>query len=168
MNIFKISLNYLTGGILLGILNIILFALTGKPWRITTGFLLWGAWIIKAFGGQPENWEYFKDLQLVEGLNDSFFTNNLSLLALGMVCGSLLAVLLASHFKMKKIKSWRYFITALLGGIIMGYGTRIAFGCNIGAFFSAIPSMSLHGWVFGIFIFVGAWIGCKILVRFLV
>ena len=32
----------------------------------------------------------------------------------------------------------------------MGYGTRLSFGCNVGAYFSAIPSFSLHGWIFRI------------------
>jgi uncharacterized membrane protein YedE/YeeE len=29
----------------------------------------------------------------------------------------------------------------------MGYGARLAFGCNIGALFSGIASGSLHGWL---------------------
>ena len=29
----------------------------------------------------------------------------------------------------------------------MGYGARLAFGCNIGAFFSGVASTSLHGWL---------------------
>ena len=32
----------------------------------------------------------------------------------------------------------------------MGYGARLAMGCNIGGFFSAIPSLALNGWVFGL------------------
>ncbi|WDC85116.1 YeeE/YedE thiosulfate transporter family protein [Caloramator sp. mosi_1] len=48
----------------------------------------------------------------------------------------------------------------------MGYGARISFGCNIGALFSGVASMSLHGWVFMVFIFVGAFIGSKLLVKY--
>jgi uncharacterized membrane protein YedE/YeeE len=29
----------------------------------------------------------------------------------------------------------------------MGYGSLLAFGCNVGAFFSGIASISLHGWL---------------------
>ena len=39
---------------------------------------------------------------------------------------------------------------AIVGGLIMGYGSVIAFGCNIGALFSGIASGSLHGWLWGI------------------
>jgi len=35
----------------------------------------------------------------------------------------------------------------VIGGLLLGYGSRIAFGCNIGAFFSGVASTSLHGWV---------------------
>jgi uncharacterized membrane protein YedE/YeeE len=48
----------------------------------------------------------------------------------------------------------------------MGYGARIAFGCNIGALFSGIASLSLSGWVFAAFMFVGAIIGSKLLVKY--
>src|SRR5439155_1106012 len=34
-----------------------------------------------------------------------------------------------------------------IGGLMLGYGARIAYGCNIGAFFSGIASGSVHGWI---------------------
>ena len=34
---------------------------------------------------------------------------------------------------------------AVIGGLLLGYGARLAFGCNIGAFFSGVVSGSLHG-----------------------
>ncbi|MCL6594490.1 MAG: MFS transporter [Alicyclobacillus sp.] len=53
---------------------------------------------------------------------------------------------------------WRMVVGLLLGGILMGYGARIAFGCNIGAYFSGIATFSLHGWEW----FIGAMIGSVI------
>ena len=41
----------------------------------------------------------------------------------------------------------------------MGYGARIAFGCNIGAFFSGIASFSLHGWEWFLFALMGSLVG---------
>ena len=38
-------------------------------------------------------------------------------------------------------------------------------GCTIGAFFSSIPSLAVNGWVFAIFLAVGAWIGVRIIQR---
>jgi len=160
--------SYLTGAILLAILNTLLFAVMHTPWQITTAITYWAAWILKFFGGTPENWHYFANsASRSEGLSQHFLSNNLSLMNLGVILGALLAVLIASQFRVKKIKSPKQIIAALLGGIIMGYGTRIALGCNIGAFFSAIPSLSLSGWVWGISAFIGAWIGSKLLIKYL-
>jgi len=51
---------------------------------------------------------------------------------------------------------------------LMGYGARLALGCNIGAFFSSIASLSLSGWVFGLFMFLGSIVGSKLIIRFFI
>jgi len=38
-------------------------------------------------------------------------------------------------------------------------------GCTIGAFFSAIPSLAVNGWVFALFLGAGAWIGTQMIQR---
>jgi hypothetical protein len=53
-------------------------------------------------------------------------------------------------------------LAAILGGLLMGYGARLAFGCNIGAFFSGVASFSLHGWLWIVFALLGTWIGVKL------
>ncbi len=163
--VIKNAWSYWTGAVLLAVLNISLFILAGKPWGITGAFANWGAWIYKAVGGHPENWSYFQSGSHAESFGQSFLTNGLSIQNLGIILGALLATLLASQFKLKKLKSWKQVAAAVLGGLLMGYGARIAFGCNIGALFSGIASMSLHGWVYLVFIFLGAWIGSKLLVK---
>ncbi len=163
--VIKDAWSYWTGAILLAVLNISLFSLAGRPWGITGAFANWGAWAYQAVGGHPENWVYFEPASRANALGQSLLTNGTSVQNIGIIFGALLAVLLASQFKIKKVKSWKQVAAAVLGGLLMGYGARIAFGCNIGAFFSAIASMSLHGWVFAVFIFIGAWIGSKLLVK---
>jgi len=77
--------------------------------------------------------------------------------------GVTLAAALAAEFRVKKVKSTRQLVFGLAGGFLMGYGARLALGCNIGAFVNGIASQSLHGWVFGLFLLVGAWVGCLLL-----
>lgn len=84
----------------------------------------------------------------------------------GIILGALAATLFASEFKLKKIKSKKQVVAAVLGGLLMGYGARLANGCNIGALFTAIASLSLSGWIFGLFLLVGAFIGSKLLAKF--
>ncbi|MCT4620265.1 MAG: YeeE/YedE thiosulfate transporter family protein [Marinisporobacter sp.] len=161
---------YWVGGILLGLLNVILLAMSGISWQITSGFLLWGVGILEWVGLEPLTWEYFEHFQhYYEPVltKHNVFLNQYTILNVGVIVGALIATLLASQFKWKKIKNRKQLVFALLGGIIMGYGTRLAVGCNIGAFFSGIPSFSLHAWIFGIFAILGGWVGSKILIRFL-
>ncbi|MBM7615174.1 YeeE/YedE thiosulfate transporter family protein [Alkaliphilus hydrothermalis] len=166
--IFKNPWSYRTGAVMLATLNILLFYKTGRMWRVTNGIVSIGAYILEKIGLEPSKWYYFttyKNIDIKTG--ETFLSNPYILLNLAIILGALISVLLASEFKWKKIKSKKQFGFALLGGIMMGYGTRLSFGCNIGGYFSAIPSFSLHGWVFALFMFVGAWVGSKILVKFL-
>ncbi len=85
---------------------------------------------------------------------------------LGIIVGALVATLFASQFKFKKIKSLKQVLAAILGGLLMGYGARLAGGCNIGALFTAIASLSLSGFVFALFLLAGAFIGSKLLAKY--
>ena len=53
-------------------------------------------------------------------------------------------------------------MAAVIGGLVMGYGARLAYGCNIGAFFSGIASTSLHGWLWIAAALPGNWVGIKL------
>lgn len=50
----------------------------------------------------------------------------------------------------------------VIGGLMLGYGARLAFGCNIGAYFGGIASGSLHGWVWLVAAFAGNMLGVKL------
>ncbi|RXI75866.1 YeeE/YedE family protein [Clostridium tetani] len=162
---------YWVAGILLGLMNVILLGTIRISWQITSGFLLWGIGILQWFGLEPLNWEYFKYFKSYYQpviLYENVFINQYTILNLGVLIGSLIATLLVSQFKWKRIKSKKQFIMALIGGVMMGYGTRLAVGCNIGAFFSGIPSFSLHAWIFGVFAMLGTWVGVKILTKYFI
>jgi hypothetical protein len=53
-------------------------------------------------------------------------------------------------------------IAAVAGGLLMGYGARIGFGCTIGALLSGIASTSLHGWLWFAAVLPGTWIGARL------
>ncbi|WP_323156290.1 YeeE/YedE thiosulfate transporter family protein, partial [Pseudomonas oryzihabitans] len=56
----------------------------------------------------------------------------------------------------------RSLIAAVLGGLLLGYGARLAYGCNIGAYFSGIASGSLHGWLWLVAAFAGNSLGVRL------
>lgn len=157
---------YVTGAVLLSLFQIVTLATTGNPWGVSGVFANWGAWIYEAFGGSVDKWYYFSSEGAQSTLKNGLLNHPDSWRNIGIIAGALLAVLLASQFKFKKLKSKKQIIAAILGGLIMGYGARIAFGCNIGALYSGIASLSLSGWVFAMAIFSGAIVGSKLLVKF--
>lgn len=162
----KNAWTYLTGAILLSLFQIVTLASTNDAWGVTGPFANWGAWMYQAIGGSVEKWYYFSSESAQQTLANGFLNDPGSIRNLGIIFGALLATLLASQFKIKKIKSARQVIAAILGGLLMGYGARISFGCNIGAFFSGISSLSLSGWVFALFLFLGAMVGSKLLTKY--
>ncbi len=159
--------SYLWGALALALLNVLLFLTTGKPWRITTGFLYWASGILELLGANPSSWYYYSVYDQALSQGETFFYNSYTFLNLSLILGALTSALLSSEFKWKRIKTPKQGAWAFAGGILMGYGTRLSFGCNIGSYFSAIPSFSLHGWIFGLFMFLGAFIGVRLLKRYL-
>lgn len=47
-------------------------------------------------------------------------------------------------------------------GVLMGYGARIANGCNIGAYFSGVASFSLAGWAWAALALGGTLVGVRL------
>jgi uncharacterized protein len=165
--VLKAPWPYWVAAIVLSLLNISLLILTGSPWRVTSGFLYWGMWILEKLGYNDFTGSYFA---LHGGLagGETFLVNSVSILNAAVLLGALLSVLISSEFKWRRIKNPKQVGFAIFGGLLMGYGARLAFGCNIGAFFSAIPSFSLHGWVFALSMGAGGVIGSRIMMRYMV
>jgi uncharacterized membrane protein YedE/YeeE len=81
---------------------------------------------------------------------------------MGLVLGALLGAGLSGGFAPILRLPARAVAAAVLGGLLMGYGARLAFGCNIGALFSGIASGSAHGWVWLAAALAGSYIGLKL------
>jgi uncharacterized membrane protein YedE/YeeE len=55
---------------------------------------------------------------------------------------------------------------AAIGGILMGIGARLGFGCNIGAFLAGTASGSVHGWIWFAMAMAGSALGIRFRARF--
>ena len=53
-------------------------------------------------------------------------------------------------------------LMAVTGGLLLGYGARLGFGCNIGAMVGGITSGSLHGWLWMLAAFCGGIVGVNV------
>jgi len=150
-----------------GVIGLTLFGfitllMAGYPWSITFAFGLWGAKIWSGLGGDVANWAYWSGGYPAKALNQSVLADITSIMNFGIILGAMLAAALAGKYAPEgKIKSKRV-LTAVIGGLLLGYGARLAFGCNIGALLGGIASGSLHGWLWLIAAFIGGVVGVKI------
>jgi uncharacterized membrane protein YedE/YeeE len=152
------------GGATLGLLNILSYD-AHMPWRIVGELSRWanGAAASVGLGSGPlQGTQELAGCTLTVG--GGVFTHGL-LLNVGLVGGSLIAALLAHEFKLRVPRNRVRYLQSLGGGLVMGYGAGIALGCTVGAFFSAIPSLALNGWLFALALAAGASIGLKVIER---
>lgn len=164
--LMKEPITYVAGAVLLAVFQIAHFSIFQHGWGVSTTFAHWGAWLFQAMGGNVNHWSFFADEKTQATLANGLIQDGGTIRNLGIILGALIATLYASQFKIKKIKSIKQIIAAVIGGLLMGYGARMAMGCNIGALFTSIASFSLSGWIFGAFLLVGAFFGSKLLAKY--
>lgn len=146
-------------GVLLALLNVATLLLAGHPWSVTFGFGLWGAKAAQVAGIPVETWEFWNWPGPQRALSSSVLADTVSVMNFGIILGAGLAASLAGKFAPKVAVPFLSMLAAVIGGILMGYGARLSFGCNIGALFSGIASGSLHGWLWFAAAFAGSWVG---------
>jgi len=146
----------------LTVFGLVTLLMAGYPWSITFAFGLWGAKIWSALGGDVASWAYWSGGYPAKALNQSVLADITSVMNFGIILGAMLAAALAGKYAPEgKLKFKRVF-TAVIGGLLLGYGARLAFGCNIGALLGGIASGSLHGWLWLVAAFIGGIVGVKI------
>lgn len=150
------------GAVALAVLNFATLSLAGRPWGITSAFALWGAKGAQAIGIDPTGWAYWQMPGNAKALAESVFADVTSVMDFGIIAGAMLAAALAGRFAPSFDIPLRSVLAAVIGGLLLGYGARIAYGCNIGAYFSGIASGSLHGWLWAVAAFAGNIVGVKL------
>jgi uncharacterized membrane protein YedE/YeeE len=145
------------GGVALVLLNFVTLALAGRPWGITSAFALWGAKTYDLLGGDAASWAYWakQSKALAAPLREDVTT----VMDIGLMLGALAAASLAGKFAPVWKLPARSLAGAVVGGLLLGFGARLAYGCNIGAYFSGILSGSLHAWLWLPAAFVGSALG---------
>lgn len=150
------------GAIGLAVLNGATLFFSGSPWGITFAFALWGSKILQVFGVDVAHWAYWMVPKNAAALNSSVLLDKTSVMDFGIILGALIASAAAGAFVLHRRIPWKLALGAVLGGILMGYGARLAGGCNIGAYFSGIASFSLHGWLWGVLAIAGTYAGLRL------
>jgi uncharacterized membrane protein YedE/YeeE len=152
----------LAGAVALAIGNFATLYLAGRPWGITSAFALWGSKLYAAAGADVASWGYWQGSARAAALQQSVFADVTSVMDFGIVLGAFTAAGLAGKFSPTWRVPLRSLVAAVVGGLLLGYGARLAYGCNIGAYFSGIASGSLHGWVWLVAAFTGSILGTRL------
>ena len=142
--------------------NVATLLVAGRPWGVTSAFALWGSKLLMALGVDVASWPYWQPAARAVDLHRSVLFDVTSVMDVGIMLGALAAAALAGRFAPRWQVPARSLVAAVLGGLLLGYGARIAFGCNIGAFFSGVASTSLHGWVWLAAGFAGNIVGTRL------
>lgn len=148
------------GALGLAAVSIATLALLGRPWGITSAFTLWGAKAAALAEIDVASWPYWQNR--TGWLERTVLSDATSVMNFGIIGGALLAANLAGKFSPTRQLSWSDAGTAILGGLCMGYGARIAYGCNIGAYLGGMISGSLHGFAWMLAALVGSAIALRL------
>ncbi|MEQ8356511.1 MAG: YeeE/YedE family protein [Kiloniellaceae bacterium] len=147
------------GAVGLAVLNAVTLVSAGHPWNVSFGYTLWGGKLAAAAGFDLSGVAFWSWPYPSRALAGSVFAETTSVMNFGILAGAFLAAGLAGKFNPAWRLPWRQVVAAALGGLLMGYGARLAFGCNVGAFFSGIASGSLHGWLWFVAGLAGSFLG---------
>ncbi|KIU43767.1 membrane protein [Pseudomonas putida] len=150
------------GAIGLALLNYTTLALAGRPWGITSAFALWGAKTLSGLGVDVGSWAFWQMPGNAKALAAPLWEDVTTVMDIGIVLGALLAAGLAGRFAPSLRIPMRSLLAAVIGGLLLGYGSRLAYGCNIGAYFSGIASGSVHGWLWLVAAYAGNVVGVRI------
>ena len=135
--------------VLVATLNVFLFAFD-RPWTASDGLRNWGDWVLTGVGL----------VRRTDLLPPWLYSG--SLLNLGVILGGAIAALLSREFAIRVPPSPEL-AKGAAGGLLMGVGAVLAFGCNVGGFFSATSALSLAGLGMMLGLGAGAFLGLRYL-----
>ncbi len=161
-NIFRGPWPLMLSGIVLALLNLATLLIAGHPWSITWAFSLWPAKAAMAIGWDPTTNPFWNGGFQQWSLSRPVLADTTSVMDIAIMLGALVAASLAGKAGALRRLPLASLVPIIIGGLLMGYGARLAYGCNIGAFFSGVASTSLHGWVWILLAVPGNIVGVRL------
>lgn len=168
--------------LILSLVGTISYMVIGMPLGITTAYAKIGGWLESLI--LPDHFEtlaYFSltPLNYRNPLNGKPMTGGpgpvIDAIALiqfpviaGIVGGSAFSAIILKELKIHVKLPLRQYISAAVGGIIMGLASRMAPACNIWHFFGGLPVMAIQSILFLAGIIPGAWLGGVILSKIVI
>ena len=160
----NIPAKYLLAAVVVAALAVANLIIAGQPWGVVYGLGLWVAKLVSALGGDLSGSVFWAAAESMQRVNGSVLLDYTSLTNMGILCGAFFVASWRSGGLSQKLPRLplRAWASVLVAGFLLGYTSRLAFGCNVGAFFSGISTGSLHGWVWFVAAFGGSMIGVRL------
>ncbi len=147
--IFDRNWPFWVGGVLVALLGILAFA-WGRPWGVAGGLRVWGDWLFYGIG-------------LYERApGHALFLSDPAILTWGLLFGAFGSALLSRQFALQMAPNWEL-LKGFVGGSLMGIGSVLSGGCNVGGFYTALAAGSVSGFAMMLGLLIGALIGLKYL-----
>lgn len=153
---------WLLGALALAALAALNLLIAGQPWGVVYGFGLWAAKAAQALGlFDPAANAFWSQPGNLQRLAQTLLLDVTSITNIGILAGALWVASRADQTRATPLTRQQWAV-GLLAGFVMGYSSRLAFGCNIGALLSGISTGSLHGWIWLPMAFAGTLIGIRV------
>jgi len=151
------------GAVLLAVFAVLNLVIAGQPWGIVYGLGLWGAKVASALGMDLASNAFWGRAAQQAHIHASVLTDVTSITNFGLLAGAMIAATWRGNAcpppEAQRASQW---IAAIVAGVALGYSSRLAFGCNVGAYFSGISTGSLHGWIWFAAAFAGSLVGVRL------
>jgi len=153
------------GGLIIGLLAAAVLLRT-EPLGVTSELTRAARFLGNHFSLLPERME---GLDTIRGCAsrpaEGLFSRGLLFIS-ALVLGSLGSALMSNEFEWER-PSFSGAFLALAGGVLLGWGAMVSFGCTVGTLLSGIHASSLSGWLFGAAVVGGILLGLPVRRRFL-
>ncbi len=153
---------WFVGAVALAVLATLNLVIAGQPWGVVYGFGLWAAKAATALGAfDPMANAFWSQAGNAQRLTQTVLLDVTSITNIGILGGALW-VAARDGGEAARPLTGRQWMVGLAAGFVMGYSSRLAFGCNVGAMLSGISTGSLHGWIWVPMAFAGTLIGVRV------
>ncbi len=150
------------GAIVMAIFAVLNLIVAGQPWGVVYGLGLWGAKLATWLGADLTANAYWGRAVQQAHIESSLLTDVTSVTNLGLFAGALIVANLRGAARPETRATGKQWFAAVVAGLLLGYSARLAFGCNVGAYFAGISTGSAHGWVWFALAFAGSLVGVRV------
>jgi uncharacterized protein len=156
---------WVVGAIFLAIFATLNLLIAGQPWGVVYGFGLWAAKLAQGLGvWDPSTSVFWAQAAHAQRLHETVLLDVTTITNLGILWGALWVgwrEKTQGTAQAPDALSRRQIAVGIVAGFVLGYSSRLALGCNVGAMLSGISTGSLHGWLWVPLALAGSVVGIR-------